>query len=68
MQPLAICVELLDSAPQTAQELADKWDAERGAIGGVARLKEEIERVAIEAGAAEREADLGRAAELRSGI
>ena len=50
------------------QELADKWDAERGAIGGVARLKEEIERVTIEAQAAEREADLGRAAELRSGI
>ena len=34
----------------------------------MARLKEEIERVTIEAQAAEREADLGRAAELRSGI
>ncbi len=50
------------------QELSGKWEAEREAIASVARLKEEMERVAIEAQTAEREADLGHAAELRCGF
>lgn len=50
------------------QELSGKWEAEREAIASVARLKEEMERVTIEAQTAEREADLGHAAELRCGL
>ncbi len=50
-----------------AQTLAEKWEREREALAGAARLKEEIERVVVEATAAERASDLERASELKYG-
>ena len=49
------------------QALSEKWEKEKEALASVVRLKEEMERVGVEAAAAEREADLGRAAELKYG-
>jgi len=44
-----------------------QWEAEKESIGKIRGAKEEIERARIEADKAEREGNLGRAAELRYG-
>jgi ATP-dependent Clp protease ATP-binding subunit ClpB len=44
-----------------------KWQAEKGVIQKIRELKEQIEQARISAEKAEREGDLGRAAELRYG-
>src|SRR3954447_2944962 len=44
-----------------------RWKKERGAIGGVGELKEQLEALRGESERAERDGDLGRAAELRYG-
>ena len=49
------------------KELASSWDAEKGRMERIARVKAEIERVNIEVQAAERDYDLNRAAELKYG-
>ncbi len=47
--------------------LTARWQNERGAIEGVRELKEELETLRGESERAERDGDLGRAAELRYG-
>ncbi len=48
--------------------LKGKWEAERGAIAGVRKLREELEQARLQAEEAERAYDLNRAAELRHGL
>ncbi|OJJ16117.1 ATP-dependent chaperone ClpB [marine bacterium AO1-C] len=50
---------------QQRDSLKAKWETEKGIIQGVQQAKENIEQLKIQAEAAEREGDLGRAAELR---
>jgi ATP-dependent Clp protease ATP-binding subunit ClpB len=47
--------------------LNGQWQAEKGVIGNIQRLKEQIDKVTIEIQKAEREYDLNRAAELKYG-
>ncbi|MFO7577121.1 MAG: ATP-dependent chaperone ClpB [Pelovirga sp.] len=49
------------------QILAAQWQLEKGGIRGVQSLREEIEQVRLDIGAAERNYDLNRAAELKHG-
>ena len=58
--------ELTDLRAQ-ADALRAQWEAERQALHKVQALREEIERVRLEAEQAERNYDLNRAAELRMG-
>ncbi|GAB2664505.1 ATP-dependent chaperone ClpB [Gordonia jinhuaensis] len=48
-------------------ELTARWQSEKGAIDSVRELQEELESLRGEAERAERDGDLGRAAELRYG-
>jgi ATP-dependent Clp protease ATP-binding subunit ClpB len=50
-----------------SESLKIKWQAEKGVIQKIRELKEQIEQARISAEKAEREGDLGRAAELRYG-
>jgi ATP-dependent Clp protease ATP-binding subunit ClpB len=58
--------ELADLRAET-DAMRAQWQAERSAIRKVQALREEIERVRVDAEAAERAYDLNRAAELRHG-
>jgi ATP-dependent Clp protease ATP-binding subunit ClpB len=58
--------ELADLKEQ-ANTMRVQWEAEKGAIGVVRGLREEIEQVRRDIEKAEREYDLNRAAELRHG-
>jgi len=58
--------ELADLKEQSAQ-LTSRWEAEREAIAGVRRLKEEIDSARTQIEQAERAYDLQKAAELRYG-
>ena len=58
--------ELADLRSQ-ADAMRAQWEAERQALRKVQALREEIERVRLEAEQAERNYDLNRAAELRHG-
>jgi ATP-dependent Clp protease ATP-binding subunit ClpB len=58
--------ELADLREQ-ANTMRTQWEAEKGAIGVVRSLREEIEQVRRDIEKAEREYDLNRAAELRHG-
>ena len=49
------------------QALAAQWQLEKGGIRSVQHLREEIERVRLDIGEAERNYDLNRAAELKHG-
>jgi ATP-dependent Clp protease ATP-binding subunit ClpB len=49
------------------EKLKAQWQAEKEAIAKIMALKEKIEQTRVEAERAEREGDLGRAAELRYG-
>ncbi|MDL9946429.1 ATP-dependent chaperone ClpB [Gordonia sp. ABSL11-1] len=58
--------ELADQK-EKLNELSARWQSEKTAIDAVRDVKEELERLRGEADRAERESDLGRAAELRYG-
>ncbi len=59
--------EQIDRLREEAGALRARWGEEKEAIGRVRALKERIEASKAEAQRAEREGDLGRAAELRYG-
>jgi ATP-dependent Clp protease ATP-binding subunit ClpB len=52
---------------QTLDELTARWQLDKGAIGRIQQIKEELERSRQEAERAEREGNLARVAELRYG-
>ncbi|MBF2084507.1 ATP-dependent chaperone ClpB [Thermoleptolyngbya sp. C42_A2020_037] len=52
---------------ETQTALNAQWDAEKGIIQDIQRIKQEIEKVNIEIQQAERDYDLNRAAELKYG-
>ncbi|MGE5275458.1 MAG: ATP-dependent chaperone ClpB, partial [Acidobacteriota bacterium] len=52
---------------ETSSRLRAKWQAEKESIGKIRQIKEAIEKVRQDAGEAERQGDLQRAAELRYG-
>jgi ATP-dependent Clp protease ATP-binding subunit ClpB len=52
---------------QKKTALEERWQKEKGAIQGVRALKEEIEQVKLEIEQAERNTNLGKAAELKYG-
>jgi ATP-dependent Clp protease ATP-binding subunit ClpB len=58
--------ELADHREQFA-EMKARWEREKGAIGAVQKLREEIEQVNAEIELAQRQYDLNRAAELKYG-
>ncbi|WP_076475764.1 ATP-dependent chaperone ClpB [Williamsia sterculiae] len=58
--------ELADDR-EKLNELTARWQGEKNAIDSVRDLKTELEELRIEADRAERDGDLGRAAELRYG-
>ncbi|GAA2812407.1 ATP-dependent chaperone ClpB [Crossiella cryophila] len=58
--------ELADRREQLA-ELTVRWKGEKGAIDRIRELKEQLEQLRGESERAERDSDLGRAAELRYG-
>ncbi|WHT19304.1 ATP-dependent chaperone ClpB [Crossiella sp. CA-258035] len=58
--------ELADRREQLA-ELTVRWKGEKGAIDRIRELKEQLEQLRGESERAERDGDLGRAAELRYG-
>ena len=58
--------ELAEEQDKFAQMKA-KWENEKNAIGGVAKLREQIEEVTAQIERAEREYDLNKAAELKYG-
>ncbi|GMU66397.1 MAG: chaperone protein ClpB [Acidobacteriota bacterium] len=62
----ALRKELADQR-ERQRALRGQWDAERAAIAGVRKLREELERARLEVEAAERAYDLNKAAELRHG-
>ncbi len=53
---------------QKRSELKAHWEVEKELIQSIRSMKEEIERVRIEADKKEREGDLGKVAELRYGV
>ena len=59
--------ELAD-ARERLDELTTRWHNEKGSIEGVRVLKEQLEGLRGESERAERDGDLGRAAELRYGL
>jgi ATP-dependent Clp protease ATP-binding subunit ClpB len=62
----ALRAELADRREQLA-ELTTRWQNEKGAIEAARELKEQLEQLRGESERAERDGDLGRAAELRYG-
>jgi ATP-dependent Clp protease ATP-binding subunit ClpB len=62
----ALRAELADRREQLA-ELSTRWQNEKGAIEAARELKEQLEQLRGESERAERDGDLGRAAELRYG-
>jgi len=52
---------------EEAGAMKQRWEAEKGAIGGLRATKAEIEQLAVRIEQAEREADYGTAAELKYG-
>ncbi|MGH4021606.1 MAG: ATP-dependent chaperone ClpB [Pseudonocardiaceae bacterium] len=62
----ALRAELADRREQLA-ELTSRWQNERGSIEATRELKEQLEQLRGESERAERDGDLGRAAELRYG-
>ncbi len=53
---------------EKSSEMKASWQNEKEAIQTIRKIKEELERVGIEAQQAEREGNLARAAELRYGV
>ncbi len=52
---------------ETYTALKSHWEAEKGAIGEIRKIKEQIEKARADMDAAERVADLNKAAEIRYG-
>ncbi|MGW0038364.1 ATP-dependent chaperone ClpB [Gordonia sp. NPDC003376] len=61
-----LCQELADQK-EKLNELSARWQSEKTAIDAVRDVKEELENLRGEADRAERDGDLGKAAELRYG-
>jgi ATP-dependent Clp protease ATP-binding subunit ClpB len=59
--------KLLAEERETSSRLRAKWSAEKEAIQKIGQTKEAIEKIRQDAGEAERQGDLQRAAELRYG-
>ncbi|HZB97937.1 MAG TPA: ATP-dependent chaperone ClpB [Candidatus Sulfotelmatobacter sp.] len=57
----------LANLQETASQLRERWQQEKGALSTIRDIKERIEQVKHDAERAERAADFGRAAELRYG-
>jgi ATP-dependent Clp protease ATP-binding subunit ClpB len=66
-QRLAVLVEDLASLEEERAGMVAHWQAEKDAIAAIRSEKERIESMKLEAERAEREGNLGRAAELRYG-
>jgi len=58
----------LSALQEKSREMKAHWQNEKEAIQTIRKVKEELERVGIEAQQAEREGNLARAAELRYGV
>jgi ATP-dependent Clp protease ATP-binding subunit ClpB len=58
----------LSASQEKSREMKAHWQNEKEAIQTIRKIKEELERVGIEAQQAEREGNLARAAELRYGV
>jgi len=58
----------LSALQEKSREMKAHWQNEKEAIQSIRKVKEELERVGIEAQQAEREGNLARAAELRYGV
>ena len=58
----------LSASQEKSREMKAHWQNEKEAIQTIRKVKEELERVGIEAQQAEREGNLARAAELRYGV
>jgi ATP-dependent Clp protease ATP-binding subunit ClpB len=50
---------------QRRDELQARWDAEKGALVAISELRERLERIDLQIGLAEKDYDLGTAAELK---
>jgi ATP-dependent Clp protease ATP-binding subunit ClpB len=57
----------MSSLKKKQSELTKAWEAERQGVVGIKELKERIDQVKVQIDAAEREFDLGRAAQLKYG-
>jgi len=68
VQRLATLRAELADARERLDELSTRWANEKGAIEAVRALKERLESLRGESERAERDGDLGRAAELRYGL
>mmetsp|Transcript_38586 Transcript_38586/g.49225 ORF Transcript_38586/g.49225 Transcript_38586/m.49225 type:complete len:958 (-) Transcript_38586:264-3137(-) len=55
----------MESLKKQQKELADRWESEKGRVGKVKGLKEQIDQTKLDIDAAEREYDLNKAAELK---
>ncbi len=64
---LDVLEEELANLKEDSTQLTTRWESEKEAIQEVRDIREEIEQVRVQIEQAEREADLGRAAELRYG-
>ncbi|KAF7137499.1 hypothetical protein RHSIM_Rhsim07G0163600 [Rhododendron simsii] len=58
----------LEVLKQKQKELTEQWEREKALMMRIRSIKAEIDRVKLEAQAAEREYDLSRAAELKYGV
>jgi ATP-dependent Clp protease ATP-binding subunit ClpB len=64
---LAVLRSDLADRRQELAELTARWQQDKGAIGRIQQIKEELERLRTESERAERDGDLARVAELRYG-
>jgi ATP-dependent Clp protease ATP-binding subunit ClpB len=55
----------IEDLKASQKKLNDRWMAERGAVGEISTIREDIDKVKFEIDKAEREFDLNRAAELK---
>ncbi|MCS6837758.1 MAG: ATP-dependent chaperone ClpB [Bdellovibrionaceae bacterium] len=64
---LAVIEQRLGTLTEQVKQLRDQWEFERGGIQQIKVIKEELEKARYEMERAERQGDLGRAAELKYG-
>ena len=67
VERLAVVERELAEVQESAAGLRARWQKERGAIGEIASLKEQLEKLRFDAQEATRKGDLQRAAELQYG-
>ena len=58
----------LANLQEKAKSMRAQWDAEKGALQGVRKMREELEQRRLELERAERDYDLGKSAELKHGV